>query len=286
MKVLNTCEKNVAGVARSARAAIVLPSLFALAVLGIKQPQMAGPAVLGTLVHLVLVSYDTAGTVRFAQSAMLTLLGAVAIGLGTLASESLWLAVGGTIVMGALSELPLLARGHITAIRRALLLAFMFAVATPAPARTLFPYLAGWLLAGVIAQPVLFFTWIPLQNSSAADEGATSYDHRAHARAPSDRSIWMGNAIRLGLALGLAVLLTRLIKVEHAFWLVLGVLPVLNTNAGSAARMFWQEQTGTLIGFLVSAVVVAIIGPHQGYWLILPFVTFGSAYAASAVVSR
>jgi hypothetical protein len=39
-----------------------------------------------------------------------------------------------------------------------------------------------------------------------------------------------------------------------------------------------------LIGFLVSAVVVAIIGPHQAwYWSILPFVVFGSTYAASAV---
>jgi uncharacterized membrane protein YccC len=83
------------------------------------------------------------------------------------------------------------------------------------------------------------------------------------------------------LALGLAVLLTRLLKVEHAFWVVLGMLPVLNAGQSSAARAFWQEQAGTLIGFLVSAAVVAIIGQHIAwYWLILPFVVFGSVYAA------
>jgi uncharacterized membrane protein YccC len=81
--------------------------------------------------------------------------------------------------------------------------------------------------------------------------------------------------------LGLAVLLTRLLKVEHAFWVVLGVLPVLNVSRSSATRAFWQEQAGTFIGFLVSAAVVAIIGPHIAwYWLTLPFVIFGSVYAA------
>jgi uncharacterized membrane protein YccC len=86
------------------------------------------------------------------------------------------------------------------------------------------------------------------------------------------------------LALGFAVLLTRLLKVEHAFWVVLGVLPVLSASGALAVRTFWQEQAGTLIGFLVSAIVVAIIGPHWAwYWLILPFVVFGSTYAASAV---
>jgi hypothetical protein len=60
---------------------------------------------------------------------MLTLFGAIAIGLGILASERDWLAMCGAIVVGVLSELPLLANGPIAAIRRALLLAFMFAVA-------------------------------------------------------------------------------------------------------------------------------------------------------------
>jgi uncharacterized membrane protein YccC len=94
----------------------------------------------------------------------------------------------------------------------------------------------------------------------------------------------MESAIRSGLAMGLAVLIARLVKVEHAFWVVLGVLPVLSANQGSTARAFWQEQAGTLIGFSFSAFAVAILGPHQTwYWLILPFITFASAYAATAV---
>jgi hypothetical protein len=285
MEAINAHKRRVASLARSARAALAVPSLFALALLGIRQPQMAGFAVFGTFAHLVLVNYDTVGSARFAQCALLTLLGAVMIGLGTVASNTVWLAVGGAVVVAVLSELPPLASGRVAAIRRALLLAFMLAVATPAPVRSVFfPYLAGWLMAGVVAQSALLLTWIPLKASSGAGEGESYPGSPVNGVAPPYRPNWAGNAVRSGLALGLAVLLTRILKVEHAFWVVLGVIPVLSAGAESTARTFWQEQAGTLTGFLVGALVVATIGSHQAwYWLLLPFLVFGSAYLASAV---
>jgi hypothetical protein len=284
MNAVSAHERSLAGLARSVRAAIVVPSLFALALIVFKQTELAGFAVFGTFAHQVLVNYDAAGRARFVQSAMLTALGALILSLGTLASGSAWLAVCGAIAVGFLSEVPPLASGRIAAIRRALLLAFMLAVAVPAPARSLFPYLAGWLIAGIVAQPALLLIWIPIRYSSASADEASSADGTVKPVARADRSNWRESAVRAGLALGFAVLLTRLLKVEHAFWVVLGVLPVLSASGGSAVRTFWQEQAGTLIGFLVSAIVVAIIGPQPAwYWSILPFVVFGSTYAASAL---
>jgi hypothetical protein len=281
MTKLDAHEKNLASLARSLRTAIVVPSLFALAVLVTRQPEAAGFAVFGTFAHQVLVTYDTAGTTRFAQSAMLTLFGAIMLALGTLASTSVWLAVAGTVVVGFLSELPALSDGRMAAIRKALLLTFMLSVAVPAPARSMLPYLAGWLAAGVIAQPALFLIWAHI--SGAAAEDATARERAANVAADANPLDWVGTAVRSGLAFGLAILLTRLFKLDHAFWVVLGVLPVLGADEGSAARTFWREQAGTLIGFSISLIVVAIIGPHQvGYWLLLPFVVFGSAYAATA----
>jgi PPE-repeat protein len=277
MKAVATHERRLANLARSARTAIVVPLLFAFALLAIKQPEMAGFAVFGTFAHQVLVNYDPAGRIRFAQSAMLTLLGSIMVSLGTLASPNASLAVAGTFAVGMLLEVPLLASGCIASIRTPLLLSFMLAVATPAPVRSVFPYLAGWLMAGVIAQPALLLIW-----SSALGESAPSH-HAAKGVAVGDH-LNLANGIRSGVALGLAVLLTRLLKVEHAFWVVLGVLPVLNANGGSADRTFWLEQAGTLIGFLVSGLLVAIIGMHAAwYWLILPLVIFGSTYAANAL---
>ena len=284
MKAVSAHKRSLAGLARSVRAAIVVPSLFALALIVFKQPELAGFAVFGTFAHQVLVNYDTAGRIRLVQSAMLTALGGIMLSLGTLASARAWLAVSGAVAVGLLSEVPPLTRGRIAAIRRALLLAFMLAVAVPAPASSVPLYLAGWLIAGIIAQPALFLIWIPLQSGSATADGASSRDAPANHVLPADRSHWRESAVRSGLALGFAVLLTRLLKVEHAFWVVLGVLPILSASGGSALRTFWQEQAGTLIGFLASAIVVAIIGPHRPwYWLILPVVVFGSTYAASAL---
>jgi uncharacterized membrane protein YccC len=158
----------------------------------------------------------------------------------------------------------------------------MLAVATPAHSHAVFLYLAGWLLAGAIAQPALLLIWTRSQKSSASDEGMGTDDRAGSEVASANRSDSTMNALRSGLALGLAILLTRLIRVEHAFWVVLGVLPVLNASGSPAARKFWQEQAGTFIGFSVSAVVVAILGPHlTWYWSILPFVVFASTYAAS-----
>jgi Fusaric acid resistance protein-like len=283
MRALSADKRNLASLARSLRTAIVAPSLFALALLVIRQPEAAGYAVFGTFAHQVLVNYDTAGTARFAQSAMLTFLGSIMLCFGTLASTSAWLAVSGTVVVGFLLELPLLSDGRIVAIRRALLLSFMLAVAVPAPARSVLPYLAGWLAAGIIAQPALFLIWLPFQTSNAAAEGASACQGAAIVAYPNPLN-WVGRAVRSGFALGLAILLTRLFKLDHAFWVVLGALPVLSAAEGSVARTFWREQVGTLIGFSVSIAIVAIIGPHQAwYWLLLPFVVFGSTYAASAV---
>ena len=283
MKAFNANERSLVGLSRSVRAAIVVPSLIALALLVIKQPELVGFAVFGTFIHQVLVNYDGAGAIRLVQSAMLTFLGAIMVSLGTLVSETVWLAVCGALAAGFLSELSALASGRVAAIRKALLLSFMCAVAVPAPARSLFAYLAGWLMAGVTAQPALLLIWIPLQNSGAAGEGANSHGC-ANAVATLDRSNWTEIAVRVGLAMGLAVLLTRVLKTEHAFWVALGVALVLSASGGSAVRTFRQEQAGTLIGFSVSAFVVATVGPHQSwYWLILPFVVFGSSYAASAV---
>jgi hypothetical protein len=194
MKALNAHERSLAGLARSVRAAIVVPSLFALALIVFKQPELAGFAIFGTFAHLVLVDYDAAGKGRSVQSVMLTALGAIMLSLGTFASASVWLAVSGAIAVGFLSEVPPLAVGRIAAIRRALLLAFMLAVSVPAPARSVFPYLAGWLIAGIIAQPALFLIWVPLQNSSATGDGVSSRDVTANLVLPTDRSNWRVSA--------------------------------------------------------------------------------------------
>ena len=44
-------------------------------------------------------------------------------------------------------------------------------------------------------------------------------------------SVWLHNSLRGAAGLGLAVLAARLTGVQHAFWVVLGALSVLRSNA-------------------------------------------------------
>ena len=280
MNTLNAHERRLAGLARSVRAAIVVPSLFALALLAIKQPELAGFAVFGTFAHQVMVDYDSAGRIRLVQSARLSLWGAVVVSLGTLASASAWLAVSGAALAGFLAELPWLTGGRFASVRNALLLTFMFAVAVPVPPQSVFLNLAGWLVAAIFAQLALLVIWIPL----ARDNGVACQEGVANPAAPVGDSRWLGRAIGCGIAMGFAVLLTRLLKAEHAFWIVLGVFPVLSANAHSATRTFLQELGGTFIGLLASALLIEMIGSHQTwYWLMLPFLVFASVYASNAI---
>ncbi|MBV9171548.1 MAG: FUSC family protein [Chloroflexi bacterium] len=273
--VLSPEQHRLTGLARALRAAVAVPSLFALGLLVVRQPEAAGFAVFGTFAHLVMVTYDTTGRTRSLQCAALTVLGAATISLGTLLSAYAWLAVLGTMAVGFCLELPLLTRRRLAVLAPALVLSFMLAVATPAPGSAVLPHLAGWLLAGVAAQPVLLLLWVSVRTVSL-DPG----DHTQHV----ESTAWLANAASSGAALALAVLVTRLLRLDHQFWVVLGVVPVLSAKTTAAARTFWHEQAGTVTGFLVGAALVAVIGASQiWYWLVLPWVVFASAYASTAI---
>ena len=150
-----------------------------------------------------------------------------------------------------------MAAPRIAVIRTPLLLAFMLAVAVPSSVDAVYPNLEGWLLSGMIAQPALLVLWIHLEGGDAAThDGVLQGDRISPPSSPDPWSI--GNAVGTATAMALAILLTRLVKVEHSFWVVLGVLPVLNVTSTSAGDTFWKVQVGTVIGFLFGAVSVAV----------------------------
>jgi len=271
MQAISKRERRLAGLARGVRAAIVVPALFALALLVAREPDMAGFAVFGTFAHLVMVNYSATGGARSTECVALTLLGGVIVFVGTLVSEHLWLAVAGAVTAGFLAEWPALTKGHLVVIRPALLMAFMLAVAIPTPLQSLPPELYGWLLAGMIAQPALQLLWIPIRKVGSVQIDAVP-------------SASLRNAVCAGAAMGLAILVARLLGLHHAFWVVLGVAPALSMRNIPATCTFWHQQAGTLLGFLVGAMVVASVGAHQvWYWIALPCVVFVSAYLSSAV---
>ncbi|MDQ6742113.1 MAG: FUSC family protein [Candidatus Dormibacteraeota bacterium] len=100
----------------------------------------------------------------------------------------------------------------------------------------------------------------------------------------SPDSAVLHNALRSATGLALAVLLARLLQVDHAFWVVLGTASVLRTNALATGRTTLEALLGTLLGFAIGAAFTAVAGNNRVLlWIALPFVAFLAAYASTTV---
>jgi uncharacterized membrane protein YccC len=104
---------------------------------------------------------------------------------------------------------------------------------------------------------------------------------RRHA---SLRSVWFVNSLRGALALAIAVAVADLSSVQHGFWVVLGTLSVLRTNAASTGSTALRAFAGTLVGFVIGALLILAIGTGSGaLWAALPIAVFVAAYSPGTV---
>ena len=100
---------------------------------------------------------------------------------------------------------------------------------------------------------------------------------RRHA---SVRSVWFINSVRGALALAAAVAVADLSSVQHGFWVVLGTLSVLRTNAASTGSTALRALGGTAIGFVIGGALLVAIGTSStALWVALPIAVFVAAYA-------
>ncbi len=92
------------------------------------------------------------------------------------------------------------------------------------------------------------------------------------------------NSVRSAAAMTLAVVLAKVLPVEHGFWITLGALLVLRSNAGTTSATALQAIVGTLIGFVVAAVLLTLIGHSTtALWTVLPLTIFLAGYTPGAV---
>ena len=99
-------------------------------------------------------------------------------------------------------------------------------------------------------------------------------------RHASFRSVWFLNSLRGSLALAVAVLVADLSGVQHGFWVVLGTLSVLRTNAASTESTALRALGGTVVGFAAGALLLLGIGTSTpALWVALPLALAVAAYA-------
>jgi uncharacterized membrane protein YccC len=101
----------------------------------------------------------------------------------------------------------------------------------------------------------------------------------AHTHA-SVRSVWFVNSLRGAVALAAAVAVADLGSLQHGFWVVLGTLSVLRTNAASTGATALRALAGTALGFVVGGVLLLVIGSAStALWVALPVSVAVAAYA-------
>ena len=105
------------------------------------------------------------------------------------------------------------------------------------------------------------------------------------ARGHFDRhSVWLHNSVRGAAGLAVAVLLSRVFDAQNAFWIGLGALSVLRSNALSTGATVLRALAGTALGFAVGGLVIAVLGTDRTVlWSVFPVVVFIAAVAPAVI---
>ncbi len=115
--------------------------------------------------------------------------------------------------------------------------------------------------------------------------GGTLSAAQARASAHFDpHSVWLHNSVRGAAGLGLAVFVANRTGVQHSFWVVLGTLSVLRSNALSTGQNAVRGVLGTVVGFLIGAALLTAIGTDTTLlWFLLPPAVLLAGFAPAAI---
>lgn len=144
---------------RAARAAIVMPAVFAFADKVIGNPDTVLFAAFGSIALLVLTDFGGPRRMRFAAYLALAVAGLALITLGTLCSQTAWLAVAAMAVVGFAILFSGAISAYFAAAGRAALLLFVIPVAFPGPPSAIPARLEGWALAATAAICAVMLLW-------------------------------------------------------------------------------------------------------------------------------
>ncbi|MFC4502495.1 MULTISPECIES: FUSC family protein [Streptomyces] len=117
----------------------------------------------------------------------------------------------------------------------------------------------------------------------AAATPLTSARERAAAHL-RPQSVWLHNSLRGAVGLGIAVALANVTGVQHSFWVLLGTLSVLRSNALNTGQNAVRALGGTVAGSIVGTVLLQLIGHHGTVlWFLLPLAVLLAGIAPAAI---
>jgi uncharacterized membrane protein YccC len=97
-------------------------------------------------------------------------------------------------------------------------------------------------------------------------------------------SVWLHNSVRGAVGLAAAVAVAAESGVQHSFWVVLGTLSVLRSNALSTGQNVLRSIVGTTAGFVLGAGLIELVGTSPTVlWVLLPAAVLLSGFAPAAI---
>lgn len=107
---------------------------------------------------------------------------------------------------------------------------------------------------------------------------------RLFAEQAQARAVWFQNSVRGAAGLTIAVYVAQRASLQHAFWVVLGTLSVLRSNALGTGATIVQAVAGTAVGIVVGGLLIVAIGTDRALlWALLPLAVLIAAYAPRAI---
>src|SRR4051794_15857120 len=159
MKWLRDHDPGLVALRRAARAAVVMPAMFAFADKVVGNPMLATFAAFGSFALLVLVDFGGSMRERLQAEAAVAVAGGVLVCLGTLVANSTVLAVVAMTLVGFGVLFAGVVSSVLAGATTSLLLAFILPVSLPGPASSIPDRLAGWGLASAGALVAIALLW-------------------------------------------------------------------------------------------------------------------------------
>ncbi|MBV9895408.1 MAG: FUSC family protein [Chloroflexi bacterium] len=152
-------DPGLASLRRAARAAILIPALFAACSWLVPQAQLITFATFGAFALMVLGDFGGSSRHRAAAYAVSTLAGCVIIVGASLAAGTPWTAAVAVGIGAFIIQFVAIFGGYTTAAQLPLVLCLVLAVAIPAPVDQIPLRIVGWLIGGAVALLGGVFAW-------------------------------------------------------------------------------------------------------------------------------
>jgi uncharacterized membrane protein YccC len=188
-------DRGFAALRRAGRTALVMPAMFALGDQVIGNAVLATFAAFGSFAMLLLVDFTGPMSDRLRAQAALALACGALITLGTLASETTWLAATAMAVVAFGVMFAGVVSSVLAGATTTLLLAFILPVSLPGPASSIPDRLAGWGLASGASLLAIALLW-PAPSRDPVRSAAISACRAMAARLRAEVAYVLGGAAK------------------------------------------------------------------------------------------